>query len=208
DYRYFPDPDLVPMHVDQAWIERVRQALPELPESRRQRYVTQYGLPDYDATVLTAAKDLAEYYEATVRLYPQPKVVSNWVMGEVMRELNRQHHTPAQAPVTPEHLAELLRLVDAGVLSGKIARTVFEEMYRTGKAAPAIVEEQGLVQMSDSSALEAVIRDILAANAAQVAEYRAGKQKVWGFFVGQTMKATQGKANPALVNELLRTLLA
>ena len=124
-----------------------------------------------------------------------------------MRELNRQHHSPQQAPVTPMHLADLLRLIDEGVLSGKIAKTVFEDMYRTGKPAQTIVEEQGLVQMSDSAALEGIITTILADNASQVAEYRAGKQKVFGFFVGQTMKATQGKANPALVNELLRKLL-
>ena len=207
DYRYFPEPDLVPLCIDQGWIERVRQDLPELPEVRRQRFVTHYGLPDYDAEVLTASKALADYYEATVRLYPQPKVVSNWVMGDVMRELNRHHHAPQQTSVTPTHLADLLRLMDEGVLSGKIARTVFEEMYHTGKPAQAIVAEQGLVQMTDSTALEAVITTILAANAAQVADYRAGKQKVLGFFVGQTMRATQGKANPALVNELLRKFL-
>ena len=207
DYRYFPDPDLVPLCIDQEWIERVRQDLPELPDSRRQRFTTHYGLPDYDAEVLTASKELADYYEATVRLYNQPKVVSNWVMGDVMRELNRQHHSPQQASVTPMHLAELLRLIDEGVLSGKIAKTVFEEMYRTGQPAHTIVAEQGLVQMSDSAALEGILTKILADNASQVADYRAGKQKVLGFFVGQTMKATQGKANPALVNELLRKLL-
>jgi aspartyl-tRNA(Asn)/glutamyl-tRNA(Gln) amidotransferase subunit B len=207
DYRYFPEPDLVPLCIDQEWIERVRQELPELPDTKRQRFTAHYGLPDYDAEVLTASKALADYYEATVRLYNQPKVVSNWVMGEVMRELNRQHHSPQQAPVTPTHLAELLRLIDEGVLSGKIAKTVFEEMYRTGKPAKTIVAEQGLVQMTDSAALEGIITKILADNASQVADYRAGKQKVFGFFVGQTMKATQGKANPALVNELLRKLL-
>jgi aspartyl-tRNA(Asn)/glutamyl-tRNA(Gln) amidotransferase subunit B len=207
DYRYFPEPDLVPLWIDQEWIERVRQDLPELPDTRRQRFTTHYGLPDYDAEVLTASKALADYYEATVRLYNQPKVVSNWIMGEVLRELNRQHHSVQQVPVTPAHLAELLRLIDEGVLSGKIAKTVFEAMYRTGKPAQAIVEEQGLVQMTDSTALEGIIAKILADNASQVADYRAGKQKVFGFFVGQTMKATQGKANPALVNELLRKLL-
>jgi aspartyl-tRNA(Asn)/glutamyl-tRNA(Gln) amidotransferase subunit B len=134
-------------------------------------------------------------------------VVSNWIMGEVLRELNRQHHSVQQVPVTPTQLAELLRLIDEGVLSGKIAKTVFEEMYRTGKPAQAIVDERGLVQMTDSAALEGIIARILADNASQVADYRAGKQKVFGFFVGQTMKATQGKANPALVHELLRKLL-
>jgi aspartyl-tRNA(Asn)/glutamyl-tRNA(Gln) amidotransferase subunit B len=207
DYRYFPDPDLVPLCIGQEWIERVRQELPEFPDTRRQRFTTHYSLPDYDAEVLTASKDLADYYEATVRLYNQPKVVSNWVMGDVLRELNRQHHSPQQASVTPMHLADLLRLIDEGVLSGKIARMVFEDMYRTGKPAQTIVQEQGLVQMNDSAALEGIITTILADNASQVAEYRAGKHKVLGFFVGQTMKATQGKANPALVNELLRKLL-
>jgi len=208
DYRYFPEPDLVPLRIDQEWIARARQDLPELPDARRQRLVTHYGLPAYDAEVLTASRALADYYEATVRLYNQPKVVSNWVMGDVIRELNRQHHTPQQAPVTPAHLADMLRLIDAGVLSGKIAKTVFEEMYRTGKPAKAIVAEQGLVQMSDSAALEAVIHKVLADHASQVEAYRAGKQQVFGFFVGQTMKATQGKANPVLVHELLRKLLA
>jgi len=207
DYRYFPEPDLVPMRIDQEWIERVRQDLPELPDTRRQRFVTYYGLPDYDAEVLTASKAMADYYEATVRLYNQPKVVSNWVMGDFTRELNRQHHTPQQAPVTPTHLADLLRLIDEGVLSGKIAKTVFEAMYRTGKPAKTIVDEQGLVQMTDSAVLEAVIHKVLADNASQVEDYRAGKQKVFGFFVGQIMKATQGKANPTLVNELLRKFL-
>ena len=207
DYRYFPEPDLVPLRIDQEWIERVRHDLPELPDARRRRFVTHYSLPDYDADVLTASRALADYYEATVRLYNQPKVVSNWVMGDVIRELNRQHHTPQQAPVTPAHLADMLHLIDAGVLSGKIAKTVFEEMYRTGKPARAIVAEQGLVQMTDSTALEAVIHKVLADHSAQVEAYRAGKQQVFGFFVGQTMKATQGKANPALVNELLRKFL-
>ena len=208
DYRYFPDPDLVPICLGQDWIARVREALPELPDARRQRLTSQHGLPAYDAEVLTASKALADYYEATVQAYNQPKIVSNWVMGEVMRALHRHHHTPQEAPVTPGHLAELLGLVEAGVLSGKIAKTVFEEMYRSGKAAPVIVAEQGLLQVSDSAALEAVIAQVLGDNPGQVAEYRAGKHKVLGFFVGQTMKATQGQANPALVNELLRQALA
>ncbi len=208
DYRYFPEPDLVPLRIGQEWTARARAALPELPAARRQRFTTQYSLSEYDAEVLTASKALAEYYEATVRLHPQPKVVSNWVMGDVMREWNRHHHSPQQSPVTPTQLADLLRLADEGVVSGKMAKTVFEEMYRTSKSAQTIVEEQGLVQMSDSAALEAVIAHVLAEHAAQVAEYRAGKPKVLGFLVGQAMRATQGKANPALVNDLLRQALA
>jgi aspartyl-tRNA(Asn)/glutamyl-tRNA(Gln) amidotransferase subunit B len=169
--------------------------------------VTQYGLPVYDAEVLTTSRALADYYEATVQRYAQPKVVSNWMMGDLLRELNRHHHTPLQAPLTPAHLAEMLHMVDDGVISGKIAKTVFEEMYRTGKSPREIVTEQSLVQMRDSGALAAVIKQVLADNAGQVADYRAGKHKLFGFFVGQTMKATQGKANPQLVNELLRQCL-
>lgn len=207
DYRYFPEPDLVPLQVDQAWIARVRQDLPELPDARRQRFVTQYGLPDYDADVLTASRALADYFETTVQLYNQPKVVSNWVMGDFMRELNRSHLLPQQAPVTPAHLAGMLQLVQDGVISGKIAKTVFDEMSRTGKSARTVVEEQGLVQMSDSAALESIIQQVIDDNPAQVQDYHAGKQKLLGFFVGQTMKATQGKANPKLVNDLLKQLL-
>ena len=207
DYRYFPEPDLVPMQVNQAWIDRVRDALPELPDAKLQRYISEYGLPAYDAEVLTADRELATYFEQTVSLFNQPKAVSNWVMGDLMRELNRHHITPGQSPVTPAHLAGMLRLVDDGAISGKIAKTVFGEMYQSGKQAQEVVAEKGLVQMNDSSELESLIREVLEANPSQVEEYRGGKQKVFGFFVGQTMKATQGKANPKLVNELLRHML-
>jgi aspartyl-tRNA(Asn)/glutamyl-tRNA(Gln) amidotransferase subunit B len=207
DYRYFPDPDLVPLQVDQAWIDQVYRSLPELPDARRQRFMSEFDLPAYDAEVLTVSRDLADYYEATMKRYAQPKVVSNWVMGDLMRELNRHHQTPLQAPVTPAHLAGMLQLVEEGVISGKIAKTVFEEMYRTGKQPGQIVEEQGLVQMSDRGALEEVIVQVLANHPSQVEAYRAGKRKLLGFFVGQTMQATQGKANPKAVNELLRIAL-
>lgn len=207
DYRYFPEPDLVPLQIAPAWIAEVRRTLPELPDARRQRFITEFGLPDYDAEVLTATRALADYYEATVQHYPQPKVVSNWVMGDVMRALNRHHHTPPQSPVTPRHLAAMLRMVDDGTISGKIAKTVFEEMYRTGEQPQTIVESHGLLQMSDTDALEEVVRGVLMANPSRVADYRAGKHKLFGFFVGQTMKATQGKANPQLVNELLKQML-
>ena len=207
DYRYFPEPDLVPLRVDEAWIARVRYTLPELPDARRQRFMTQYGLPAYDAEVLTVTRALADYFEAAVQRYAQPKVVSNWLMSDLLRELHRHHHTPQQAPVTPAYLAEMLQMVDDGVISGKIAKTVFEEMYQSGKSPRTIVAEQGLLQMTDSSALAEVIAQVLAANPSQVAAYRAGKEKLFGFFVGQTMKATQGKANPGLVNELLSKAL-
>ena len=207
DYRYFPEPDLVPLQIEPEWIERVRQSIPELPDARRQRFVSQYGLPSYDADVLVASRAMADYFEATVELFPHPKIVSNWVMGDFLRELNLAHHRPDEAPVTPTRLAELLRLIDDGTISGKIAKTVFEDMYRTGKGAGDIVAEQGLVQMSDSDALQEMISQVLAGHPEQVAAYRAGKEKLFGFFVGQTMKATQGKANPAMVNALLKTAL-
>lgn len=207
DYRYFPEPDLVPIHVNADWITRVQAELPELPDAKRQRFVAEYGLPEYDAEVLTASRELAAYFEDTVQQYNQPKIVSNWVMGDLTRELNRSASSPQQALVTPAHLAGMLQLVEEGVISGKIAKTVFDEMYQTGKMPREVVEEQGLVQMSDTGALEGIISQVLADNPAQVEEYRGGKQKVFGFFVGQTMKATQGKANPQVVNQLLRQLL-
>jgi aspartyl-tRNA(Asn)/glutamyl-tRNA(Gln) amidotransferase subunit B len=207
DYRYFPEPDLVPMRVDQPWIDRVRTELPELPDAKRQRYIAAYGLPDYDAEVLTADRELAMYFERTVERFDQPKVVSNWVMGDLMRELNRHHITADQAPVTPVHLAGMLQLMENGTISGKIAKTVFDEMYQSGKQAHEVVAEKGLVQMNDSSELASLIRQVLASNPSQVEAYRSGKQKVFGFLVGQTMQATQGKANPKMVNALLREML-
>ena len=207
DYRYFPEPDLVPMRVDQPWIDRARAALPELPDAKRQRYIAAYGLPDYDAEVLTADRELATYFECTVERFNQPKVVSNWVMGDLMRELNRHHITADQAPVTPVHLAGMLQLMENGTISGKIAKTVFDEMYQSGKQAHEVVAEKGLVQMNDSSELASLIRQVLASNPSQVEAYRSGKQKVFGFLVGQTMQATQGKANPKMVNALLREML-
>jgi aspartyl-tRNA(Asn)/glutamyl-tRNA(Gln) amidotransferase subunit B len=203
DYRYFPEPDLVPLQVDQAWIVRVSQEVPELPEAKRQRLMSQYDLPPYDAEVLTASRSLAEYFEATVQLYNQPKVVSNWIMGDFMRQLNRSHLTPSQSPVTPAHLAGLLQLVDVGEISGKMAKTVFDEMFQSGKSARDVVRDLGLVQMNDSVALQEIIARVLAAHPQQVQDYRAGKHKLLGFFVGQIMKATEGKANPKLVHEVL-----
>ena len=207
DYRYFPEPDLVPMHIDPEWVDRVSESIPELPDARRRRFESQYGLPAYDAEVLVASRPLADYFEAAAELYPQPKVVSNWIMGDLIRELNQARQRADEAPVTPQELADLLRLIDEGTISGKIAKTVFEEMYRTGKKAADIVAEQGLVQVSDSAALLEVINEILAAHPEQAAAYRNGKEKLLGFFVGQTMTATQGKANPGMVNTLLKQAL-
>jgi len=203
DYRYFPDPDLVPLVIDEAWVERTRGGLPELPEQRRQRFTTAFGLSAYDAGVLTASRELADYFESCVALQANAKTVSNWVMGEITRALNDSATSIGSCPVSPRLLVELLKLIEGGTISGKIAKTVFDEMWRSGKEPAVIVEEQGLVQVSDSSAIEAIIDEILAREAGQVEEYRSGKDKLFGFFVGQVMKVSKGKANPAVVNELL-----
>lgn len=208
DYRYFPDPDLVPVIIDEAWIEEIRRTLPELPLEKRERFVSEYGIPAYDAGVLTSTKALAEYYEKTVQLTKKPKIASNWVMGDFLRFLNEEKREIKDSPVSPEALAEMINLIEDGTISGKIAKEVFEDMYRGGKRAPEIIKEKGLVQITDTAALETAIDEVIAANPDNLARYRAGKDKLFGFFVGQVMKATQGKANPNLVNELLKKKLA
>jgi aspartyl-tRNA(Asn)/glutamyl-tRNA(Gln) amidotransferase subunit B len=204
DYRYFPDPDLVSITIDKVWIEAVRAKLPELPDAKRERFIKDFNLPHYDAQVLTSSQALANYFESAVGAFPQPKTVSNWMMSELMRELNRDNREIEACPVAPDNLAELLQLIDSGTVSGKIAKTVFEQMYITGKRARIIVEEKGLVQVKDESAIESVVEEVLAENPTEVADYRSGKEKLLGFFVGQVMKKTKGKANPQLVNEILR----
>jgi aspartyl-tRNA(Asn)/glutamyl-tRNA(Gln) amidotransferase subunit B len=207
DYRYFPDPDLVPLIIGNDWVEDLRLSLPELPDEKRRRYREALGLSAYDAEVLTASRDLAEYFESCLALYPQAKSVANWVMGELTRALNEGNCPVAASPVTPRLLADLLAMIDQGTISVKIAKTVFDDMYKTGREPGAIVAEKGLLQVSDSGEIEKIIDDILARESDQVAEFRAGKDKLFGFFVGQVMKASKGKANPALVNDLLATKL-
>jgi len=208
DYRYFPDPDLVPLKLDPEWIETCRAGLPELPAARTWRFVSEYGLPEYDAGVLTASKGLADYYERCVTLFNQPKTVSNWVMGELTRELNNSGVDVSVSPVQPERLVSLLQLVEQGTVSLKVAREIFPELYASGKAAEQIVQEKGLTQVSDEGALEKMIDEVLAKSPAQVAQFKEGKQQVLGFLVGQVMKASKGKANPGKVNELLKNKLA
>jgi aspartyl-tRNA(Asn)/glutamyl-tRNA(Gln) amidotransferase subunit B len=207
DYRYFPEPDLVPLTTTREWVEDIRRTLPELPDARMQRFVAEYGIPEYDAGVLTSSKALADYYEACIKQYPKPKVVSNWIMVELLRALNRDGLEVEQSRVTPENLAALLSLVDDGTISGTMAKTVFDAMYKTGKTAAKVVQEQGLRQISDEDALIAAIEEVLANNPAEVEEFRNGRDKLLGFFMGQVMKATQGKANPQAVNKLLREKL-
>jgi aspartyl-tRNA(Asn)/glutamyl-tRNA(Gln) amidotransferase subunit B len=212
DYRYFPEPDLPPLVVSDEWVEAIQRSLPELPDARRQRFVQEYDVPEYDADVLTMRKDMADYYEEAVRHYRNPKGVSNWVMGDILRIIRERKLDTALVihdwPVPAQRLAGLVALIDSGEISGKIAKAVFEEMVRTGKTAAQIVAEQGLTQISDEAAIAAAIDAVITANAEKVAEYRRGKEKLFGFFVGQVMKATQGKANPQKLNELLRSKLS
>ena len=203
DYRYFPDPDLVPLIISAEWVERKRKELPELPDHKRQRFITQYALPEYDADVLTATRELSEYFEETAVFAHNPKAAANWIMGELTRSLNENGLSIEQSPVAPKALADLLHLIDNGTISGTIAKKVFEEIWKTGATPAEIVEAQGLAQVSDSGAIEAEIDRIISANPGQVEEYRSGKDKLFGFFVGQVMKAMKGKGNPALVNEVL-----
>jgi aspartyl-tRNA(Asn)/glutamyl-tRNA(Gln) amidotransferase subunit B len=207
DYRYFPDPDLVPLKLDKEWIEGFRSSVPELPAARGSRFVSDYGLPEYDASVLTASKGIADYFEACVALLNQPKTVSNWVMGELTRELNISGTDVSASPVAPERLVSLLRMVDKGTISLKVAREIFPELYSSGRSPEQIVQEKGLTQVSDEGALEKVIADVLTKNPSQAAQFKEGKQQVLGFLVGQVMKASGGKANPGKVNELLKKRL-
>jgi aspartyl-tRNA(Asn)/glutamyl-tRNA(Gln) amidotransferase subunit B len=208
DYRYFPEPDLVPIVTSPETIEAIRSTITELPEAKRDRFVKEYGLPEYDADMLTQSRALASYYEEATRLSGQPKVISNWMMGELMRLLNTEGKEIEDCPVRPDRLAGMVKMISDGTISTKIAKTVFEEMYGTGKDADTVVREKGLVQVSDSGEIETIIADVIKANPAQHADYKGGKDKLFGFFVGQVMKASKGKANPDLVNQLLKKKLA
>ncbi|MBI5136605.1 MAG: Asp-tRNA(Asn)/Glu-tRNA(Gln) amidotransferase subunit GatB [Nitrospirae bacterium] len=209
DYRYMPEPDLLPVVVERAWIDAIRQNMPELPDAKRERFVADFGLSEYDADVLTVSRELADYYEAAVAAFSgDPKTTCNWVMGELAAKLNETGTPIEQCPMTAAQLAGIVQAIHSGEISGKIAKTVFGEMYGTGKDAAQVIREQGLVQVSDSGAIDAMIQSVMAANPDKVADYRGGKDKLFGFFVGQVMKASQGQANPQMVNERLKALLA
>ena len=208
DYRYFPEPDLVPVEVSKEWLEAVRATMPELPDAKRERFVSQYGIPDYDAMVLTESRALADYYEDAAKLSGEPKLASNWIMGDVLRKLKEDGIEPEQCPLSPERLAGMIKLIGAGTISGKIAKTVFEEIYNGKKSAEEVVSEKGLVQISDEGEIAKIIDEVMAANPVNVEQYRAGKVALIGFFVGQVMKKTGGKANPGMVNELLKKKLS
>jgi aspartyl-tRNA(Asn)/glutamyl-tRNA(Gln) amidotransferase subunit B len=203
DYRYFPEPDLVPLVVDEGWIEAVRKKLPELPLQKMERFMRQYGLPRYDVEILTADKELAKYFEEAVALFPEAKTVSNWIMSELLRELKNANTSAGEAPLRPAHLAELLALIRDDVISGKIAKEIFPEVYGRGVMPSTLVEEKGLLQISDASTLSATVESVVARFPKEAEGYRAGKEKLLGFFVGQVMKETKGKANPKLLNQLL-----
>ncbi len=207
DYRYFPDPDLVPLQLNKDWIEGFRSTLPELPAVRARRLITEYGLPEYDAGVITASKGMADYFETCLKQFNMPKTVSNWVMGELTRELNNSGIDITASPVSPERLVDLLTMVDKGVISLKVARDIFPDLYRSDKTPQQIVQEKGLTQVSDEGALEKIIDEVLGKNPMQAAQFREGKQQVLGFLVGQVMKVSGGKANPGKVNELLKRKL-
>ena len=207
DYRYFPDPDLVPLKLEKEWIEGCRKHVAELPATRMRRFVSGFALSEYDAGVLTASKAVADYFEACVTLFNQPKTVSNWVMGELTRELNNSGTDASASPVAPERLVSLLQLVEQGTISLKIAREIFPEIYRSGKTPEQIVQEKGLIQVSDEGSLDKIIGEVIEKNPTQVAQFKEGKQQVLGFLVGQVMKTSGGKANPGKVNELLKKKL-
>ena len=209
DYRYFPDPDLLPVKLDATFIDEVRATLPELPDAKRQRYIDAYALTPYDATVLTATREMGDYYEAVLRAAGgEPKLVANWVMGELSAALNRDGIDIDASPVDAGRLAGLLRRIFDDTISGKIAKEVFDAMWAGEGDADAIIEAKGLTQITDAGAIERIIDDVIQANPTQLEQYRSGKDKLFGFFVGQVMKATGGKANPAQVNDLLKSKLA
>ncbi len=202
DYRCFPDPNVPPLQVAEEWVKEVASTLPEMPDARFRRFV-ELGLPEYDAELLTSNKELADFFDAALGGCSNPKTLSNWLMGDFLRLVNAANQEVAQSRVTPENLAELLTLVDQGIISGKIAKDVFEEMFASGKSPKSVIEEKGLVQISDTGELEKLAEEILAKNPGSVSDYRGGKEKALGFLVGQIMKATRGKANPKLANEIL-----
>ncbi len=207
DYRYFPEPDLVPLAIDKEWITKVREGLPELPGTRGKRFTAQYKIPEYDAGILTSSKSLADYFEESARFYSKPKVLSNWIMGEVLGSLKAGNMEIEDCPVTPQHLAGMLELIDRGTISGKIAKEVFAGMLETGRKAEEIVREKGLTQISSEKEISEVIGKAIKENPQAVKQYQEGKEKTLGHLVGQVMRLTRGKANPQLVNKLLKEKL-
>ena len=207
DYRYFPEPDLVPLRISKEWMDSLREAMPELPGSKRARFIDQYGLREYDAQVLTATRDLSDYFEEASKVSGDPKTTANWVMGDLTGLLKGEGKEIHESPISAGHLGELVRLIQGGELSGKLAKEIFPKMFQTGDAPLAIMDREGLRQISDSSALQRIVEEVLTSNPKQVEQYKTGKTAVIGFLVGQVMKASRGQANPAAVNEILKSKL-
>jgi len=207
DYRYFPEPDLPPLVIGRGWIEEVRRSLPELPAEKRRRFTAEHGLPEYDAGVLTLSREVADYFEAAAKSSGNPKAASNWVMTEVLRKLKEDDRPLGACPVAPARLGEMIRMIDAGTISGKTAKDVFERMWASGESAAAVVEREGLTQISDEGQIRAAVAEVVAASPEQAATYRSGRTGTLGWFVGQVMRKTGGKANPKIVNALLKKAL-
>jgi len=207
DYRYFPEPDLVPLRISDAWLNRVKAAMPELPAQKRARFVEVYGLREYDAQVLTLTRDIAEYYEEAAKVSGDPKTAANWVMGDLTGALNTAGKQIADSPVSAKSLGELVALIAKGDLSGKLAKEIFPKMFESGDAPAVIMDREGLRQITDTGALGKIVDDVIAGNPKQVEQYRGGKTAVIGFLVGQVMKASRGQADPAAVNKLLKDKL-
>jgi aspartyl-tRNA(Asn)/glutamyl-tRNA(Gln) amidotransferase subunit B len=207
DYRYFPDPDLLPLVLDQSWVEKARSELPELPRERKWRFIEKLGLPTYDANILTGEKDLADYFEAAVAVCGNPKAASNWIMTELLRLLNEEQKELKDCPIPPQHLGAMIKKIDDGTISGKMGKTLFAHLWKTGQSPEQAIKELGLVQIQDDGAILSIIDQVLSQNPDAVTEYRSGKIKSFGFLVGQIMKASKGQANPQKVNELLKKRL-
>ena len=204
DYRYFPEPDLAPLVVEPEWIEQIRSSLPELPLKKKERFIKEYEIPEYDAETLAATKAMADYYEEIVQLFPEPKIVSNWILSELLALMKEDNLEIERCPITPKNFVRMLHLLRQEIISGKIAKTVFSDMYRTGKDADTIIKEKSLIQITDEGILSRIIEKVMQENPKSVEEYRNGKEKALEHLVGQVMKLTQGKANPILVNKLLK----
>jgi aspartyl-tRNA(Asn)/glutamyl-tRNA(Gln) amidotransferase subunit B len=207
DYRYFPEPDLVPLRVSEHWLNEIRHKLPELPAERRERFVNEYGLREYDAQVLTLTRETGDYFETAVKVSGDARSTANWVTGDLMGLLKAADEDISGSPVSAEHLGELVSLINKGELSGKLAKEILPKMLETGDSPTAIMDREGLRQISDTGALEKIADEVLAANPKQVDQYKSGKTAVIGFLVGQVMKATRGQANPAAVSEVLKKKL-
>ena len=205
DYRYFPEPDLVPLRVSEAWLEQIRATVPELPADKRARFIESYGLREYDAQVLTSTREISDYFEKAAKASGDPRMAANWVTGDLLGALKGREIT--ESPVSPEHSGELVAFIAKGEISGKMAKDIFAKMFETGESAAAIIDREGLRQISDTGALEKIVDEVIAASPKQVEQYKSGKTGVIGYLVGQVMKASKGQANPAAVNELLKAKL-